>query len=103
MARVKSGIYKSEEDIKSDSHWLNCLKGCNWWIHSRSSGFHYQYSDGGKKSLDSWAIDHNFCLKHMPRAEPVGWDEEKKRRGFAGKKRKVMLKLMLIKYIKKLK
>lgn len=56
-----------------------------------------------RKVLTAGPIDHNFCLKHMPRAEPVGWDEEKKRRGFAGKKRKVMLKLMLIKYIKKLK
>lgn len=81
VARVKSGIYKSEEDIKSDSHWLNCLKGCNWWIHSRSSGFHYQYSDGGKKSLDSWANRPQF----LPQAHAkswtcwLGWRKKKKR------------------------
>ena len=74
-AYVKS--YQSEEDIESDSHCLNCSKGCNWWVHSRSMDIHYENSDTGEKGLDRWAKDHYFYAKHMPRAEPVGWDAEK--------------------------
>ena len=69
--------YQSEEDIESDSHWLNCSKGCDWWVHSRCVGIHYENSDIAEKGLDKWAKDHYFCAKHMPRAEPVGWDAEK--------------------------
>ena len=69
--------YHSEEGIESDSHWLNCSKGCNWWVHSRCVGIHYDNSDIGEKGLDKWAKDHYFCAKHMPRAEPAGWDAEK--------------------------
>ena len=70
--------YQSEEDIESDSHWLNCSRGCNWWVYSRCGDIHYENSDTGEKGLDKWAKDHYcFCTKHMPRAEPVGWDAEK--------------------------
>ena len=69
--------YQSEEDIESDSHWLNCSKDCDWWVHFRFVGIHYHNSDIGGKGLDKWAKDHYFCAKHMPRAEPVGWNTEK--------------------------
>ena len=55
------------EVIESDSHWLNCSKGCNWGVNSRSVGIHY----------DKWAKDHCFCAKHMSRAETMDWDAEK--------------------------
>ena len=55
------------EVIESDSHWLNCSKGCNWGVHSRSVGIHYE----------KWAKDHCFCAKHMSRAETMDWDAEK--------------------------
>ena len=50
--------YQSEEDIESDSHWLNCSKGCDWWVHSRYVGIHYENSDTCEKGLDKWAKDH---------------------------------------------
>ena len=68
--------YQSEEDIESDSHWLNYSKGCDWWVHSWCLGIHYN-SDIGEKGLDKWAKDHHFFAKYMPRDEPVGWDTEK--------------------------
>ena len=79
--------YQSEEDIESDSHWLNCSKGCDWWVHSRCVGIHYDNSDIAEKGLDKWAKDHYFCAKHMPRAEPVGWDAEKEEEVLLEKKR----------------
>ena len=30
-----------------------------------------------RKVLTCGPKDHYFCHKHMPRAEPVGWDAEK--------------------------
>ena len=34
--------YQIEEDIDSDSHWLNCSKGCDWWVYSRCVGIHWR-------------------------------------------------------------
>ena len=65
------------EVIESDSNWLNCSKGCNWGVHSRFVGIHYENSNTGEKGLDQWAKDHCFCAKHMSRAEIMDWDAEK--------------------------
>ena len=32
--------YQSEEDTESDSPWLNCSEGRDWWVHSRCVGIH---------------------------------------------------------------
>lgn len=60
--------------MKSDSQWLNCWKGCNWWVYSRCQDNHYENSDTLEKRADKWAKDHYFCQKYMPREEPVSWD-----------------------------
>ena len=78
---------QSEEDIESDSHWLILSKGCNWGVHSRCVGIHYENSDSGEKSLEKRVKYNYLCHKHMPTAEPVGWDAEKERGVLLEKKR----------------
>ena len=69
--------YESPEDIETDSHWLNCGKECDWWVHARCANIHYENTDKGQRQLDVWTKDHFYCKKHMPRAVAVGWDKEK--------------------------
>ena len=54
-------------------------KCCNWWVDSRCVGIRYKNSGASKKSLDKGAKHHYFFHKHIPRAEPVGWDAQKEK------------------------
>ena len=63
--------------ILRHSHWLNCPKECNWWVHARCANIHYENTDKVQRQLDMWGKDHFYCEKHMPRAIAIGWDKEK--------------------------
>ena len=44
--------WETEEDVSTDSVWINCNKECSWWVHTRCIGIHYENTDKGKKELE---------------------------------------------------
>ena len=52
-----------------------CKRSCNWWVHARCVGIHYENTEKGEKKLDDWAKHHYYCQKHIPKAQAVGWDK----------------------------
>ena len=70
--------YELPEDIEIDNHWVNCgsKTGCNWWVHTICANIHYPNNDEGETKIDAWASKHFYCIKHMPKAEKIGWDKE---------------------------
>ena len=63
------------EDVATDLAWISCNRPCNWWVHTRCVGIHYENTKKGEKKLDDWAKHHYYCQKHIPKAQAVGWDK----------------------------
>ena len=84
--------YQTEEDIESDSHWLNCSKGCSWWVHFRCVGIHYENSIQARKVWTSGPKITTFakstCLELNPSA-----GMQKKKKKFYWKRREKASKL----------
>ena len=56
--------YVSDADI--DSHWVQCAKNCNYWVHATCCGIYYKNDSSGEKNLGKWSEKHFFCKRHMP-------------------------------------
>ena len=37
-------------DVANDSARINCKRSCNWWVHARYVGIHYENTEKGEKS-----------------------------------------------------
>ena len=46
------------EDVATDLAWISCNRPCNWWVHTRCIGIHYENTKKGEKKLDDWAKHH---------------------------------------------
>ena len=61
-------LYESEADDALKSPWVGCAaKKCLLWIHARCGNIFYRDDDAGFKALDTWASEHVYCKKHMPK------------------------------------
>ena len=46
--------YMTTEDVATDLAWISCNRPCNWWVHTRCIGIHYENTKKGEKKLDDW-------------------------------------------------
>ena len=50
--------WETEEDVSTDSVWINCSIECSWWVQARCVGIHYENTDKGKKEVEKWSQKH---------------------------------------------
>ena len=41
--------YTTEEDVATNSAWINCKRSCNWWVHTCCVWIHYKNTEKGEK------------------------------------------------------
>ena len=58
MCSICCTEWETEEDVSTDSVWINCSIECSWWVQARCVGIHYENTDKGKKELEKWAQKH---------------------------------------------